>query len=316
MAPTPVATGTLESTPLQHVVLSILNRQMSGTLAVWPDEEGQDGQDRVYFEDGRAVRGRLIEDATSLALGLLPLFRRKRAPYAFYEQDLCGESALREPVDTFALLAASVRGPLRQDAADRLFEQFEGKPVRFASSLVERFRLMDRETAFVDMLRAEPRPISELLEAYGDAKVARRVLYLLALTGGLEAYSARERPSTPAENAAAARALARRIRESTPTFGVDRRNTAAQIARARVSSMPASAESRPSPAPASKAATTSEAPAPDAARAPSEPSAPAAGGRPALAPEPTEHALPVPEEDTPPIVPGPTAGATPPPPPP
>ena len=289
MAPTPVATGTLEKTPLQHVVLSILNRQMSGTLAVWPDEEGQKGQDRVYFEDGRAVRGRLIEDATSLALGLLPLFRRRRAPYAFYEADLCGESAIREPVDTFALLAASVRGPLRDDAVDRLFALFEGKPVRFASSLVERFRLMDRETAFVDMLRAEPRPVGELVDAYGDTKVARRVLYLLALTGGLEVYTARERPSSPAETAAAARALSRRIRESTPSFGVDRRATAARIAEARnATSAPPPAEGRSEPAPKPPPATT---PPPPAVETPStaeeavapEPSAPAL--EPAVAPE-------------------------------
>ena len=278
MAPTPVATGTLEKTPLQHVVLSILNRQMSGTLAVWPDEEGQQGQDRVYFEDGRAVRGRLIEDSTSLALGLLPLFRRRRAPYAFYEEDLCGESALREPVDTFALLAASVRGPLRDDAVDRLFSTFEGRPVRFASSLVERFRLMDRETAFVEMLRAEPRPVDALVEAYGDAKVARRVLYLLALTGGLEVYAARDRPSTPAERSMAARALAQRIRESSPSFGVDRKATAARIAEARrASSAPAlaaSTEAGPATPPSPAAA-----PAPKPARKEPDAAGAAAAGQ-------------------------------------
>ncbi|MEM1413329.1 MAG: DnaJ domain-containing protein [Myxococcota bacterium] len=241
MTLTPVATGTLDKTPLQHVLLSIVNRSMSGTLAVWPDGAEVTGQDRILFHGGRPVRARLIEGAQTLERGLLPLFRRQKAPFAFYEADLCGDDALRGEVDPYALLAASLRARLRRDAVDRILERFGDDPVRFASKLVDRFRLVDKEQAFLDVLRADPRPIPELLESYGDPKIARRVLYLLGLTGGLEHYVDGRRSSVPEH--VLAQQLEERIRTSTPALGSNRERVRAQIDAARAPKAP------PAPAP-------------------------------------------------------------------
>ena len=89
--PEPIATGTLEQTPLAHVLLKVLERELDGTLAIWP-EDGSSGQDRVLFAKGRPVAARLLEGAGSLDRGLLPLFRRTKAPYAFYPADLIGDA--------------------------------------------------------------------------------------------------------------------------------------------------------------------------------------------------------------------------------
>ena len=187
-APQPVAQGKLDKTPLAHVILAVVDRGLDGTLAVWRDD-GARGQDRLLFQDGRIVGARLLEPAATLERGLLPLFFRKAAPYAFYPADLVGDAGTAGDIDVFALLAASLRGGARKEVIDAVLGRYGEHKLRVRKGApLERYGFVPKERAFLELLRAEPQSFQELLRRYGDAKVVRRTLYLLAITKSLEVF--------------------------------------------------------------------------------------------------------------------------------
>jgi curved DNA-binding protein CbpA len=188
-APKPLAQGDLAQTPLAHVLLSLLERGLDGTLAIWPETE-RAGQDRVLFAQGVPVDARLLEPAATLERGLLPLFHRVRGPYAFYGSDLVGQTKLRDTVDPYHLLAAALRGGVRQDVVDAVLARYGDRPVRVnASTALGRFELVPKERAVLDVLRAQPQSARALAETTGEPKIAMRLLYLLAITQQLEIFS-------------------------------------------------------------------------------------------------------------------------------
>ncbi|MEM9070584.1 MAG: DnaJ domain-containing protein [Myxococcota bacterium] len=201
-APEPIAQGNLQRSPLAHVLLTIHSRELDGTLAVWPDDQSR-GQDRVLFEKGVPVAARLMEPAATLERGLLPLFRRATAPYAFYPADLLGQAVtVRGRSDPYALIAASLRGGGRKDIIERILGAFGEQKLRIKSSAdLSRFQFIAKENAFLQMLRAQPQSVAQLVGAAGEAKVARRTLYLLSITQLLETFEAAPRrddtPTTP-----------------------------------------------------------------------------------------------------------------------
>jgi hypothetical protein len=188
--PKPLAEGTLEATPFGHVLLSIQKKGLSGTLAIWPEEE-RSGQDRILFRAGVPAVGRFLDPAADLERGLLSIFHRQKAPYAFYEADLVGDSqgALRGQTDILALIAASLRADVPRDAMVRVIRKLgvERQRVKTAAPL-PRLGLQSNEMAFVELMRAEPATAAVLIEQFGDPKVAQRMLYLLAITESLEPY--------------------------------------------------------------------------------------------------------------------------------
>ena len=189
MAPTPepIAHGSLEQTPFAHVLISIAQRGLEGTLAVWAPA-GQQGQDRLYFRQGQITKARLLAPSGDLMRGLLPLFRRE-TPYAFYQEDLVGADRVEGEVDARALLVAGLRGGLRESAADAVLERFAGAPLRVSRGAeLARYGLLPKERAFLDMFRAGPTTIQRAIADAGDEKVARRVLYALAITQALEVF--------------------------------------------------------------------------------------------------------------------------------
>jgi curved DNA-binding protein CbpA len=188
-APKPLAQGNLAQTPLAHVLLSLLERGLDGTLAIWPETE-RAGQDRVLFAKGVPVDARLLEPAATLERGLLPLFHRVRGPYAFYGSDLVGQTKLRDTVDPYHLLAAALRGGVRQDVVDAVLARYGDRPVRVnASTALGRFELVPKERAVLDVLRAQPQSARALADTTGEPKVVTRLLYLLAITQQLEIFS-------------------------------------------------------------------------------------------------------------------------------
>jgi tetratricopeptide (TPR) repeat protein len=181
----------LSATPLGHVLLSIQKKGLSGTLAVWPDDE-RPGQDRILFRSGIPAIGRFIDPASDLEHGMLHIFSRRAAPYAFYEADLVGESegTLRGAVDLFGLIANALRTDVPKDAVVRVIRKLgEGAHRIKAGSPLARFALQANEMAFVELMRAEPASAGTLIEQFGDPKVAQRMLYLLAITDCLEPYA-------------------------------------------------------------------------------------------------------------------------------
>ncbi len=188
--PQPIAHGSLEQTPFAHVLISIAHRGLVGTLAVWAPP-GQQGQDRLFFRQGVIEKARLLEPSSDLARGLLPLFRRETT-YAFYDQDLVGPGRLEGRVDARALLVAGLRGGLRESAAEAILARFAGQPLRVSRQTdLAAYELLPKERAFLDMFRAEPTTVEKAIQTAGSAKVARRVLYALAITKALEVFEGR-----------------------------------------------------------------------------------------------------------------------------
>ena len=188
--PKPLAEGTLSATPFGHVLLSIQKKGLSGTLAIWPDDD-RAGQDRILFRAGAPAVGRFLDPAADLERGMLSIFHRDKGPYAFYEADLVGDSngALRGHVDVLALIATALRGDAPKDAMVRVIRKLglERQRVKKGAPLA-RLALQSNEMAFVELMRAEPATAAILTEQFGDPKVAQRMLYLLAITECLEPY--------------------------------------------------------------------------------------------------------------------------------
>ncbi len=186
-APQPIAHGSLEQTPFAHVLISIAHRGLEGTLAVWAPA-GQQGQDRIYFEQGRITKARLLEPSGNLARGILPLFRRETT-YAFYDVDLVGADQVEGEVDARALLVAGLRGGVRESAAEAILQRFAGQPLRVTRRTdLAAYQFLPKERAFLDMFRAVPITVERALADAGNPKVARRVLYALAITKALEVF--------------------------------------------------------------------------------------------------------------------------------
>lgn len=195
-------TGNLARTPFAHVILHVREHGMTGTLAIWPegtsDEAVAAGEvrehvDRIYFSAGKRKKGRLAEAASSLERGLLAVFRRLDGPFVFYpDGDYVGDSAGVQNAEgsDLALIAASTRGPVRDDVIDGVLGRFSGSPVRLrADADLHALELLPREQVVLDVLRARPSPIPDLVESGGmEPRAARKVLYLLAITKAVELY--------------------------------------------------------------------------------------------------------------------------------
>lgn len=212
-SPQPSAQGNLAQTPLAHVLLSIASKQMSGTLALWPDpDEGGGGQDRILFNRGEIVAVLLLERASEdLMRGLLPLFRRQQAPYAFYVANLVsGATAMQQgTVDVFALVAASLRGGARADVVDQVLASHGEEHLRIQRNIdFRRFGFIAKEQAFLELLRAEPQTVAQLLQRAGDQRLARRMIYLLSITQSLASYEAPQARAHAAPRVAAPKSAA------------------------------------------------------------------------------------------------------------
>ncbi|NOY92404.1 MAG: DnaJ domain-containing protein [Deltaproteobacteria bacterium] len=247
--PKTIAEGLLSQTPLEHVLVSVDKRKLTGTLALWP-EDGRRGQDRLLFHEGRIKAARLLDAASALDRGLLPLFGREKAAYAFYEKNLVGqgEGVLEGDLDPFALIAARLRGGSRADFVSRILDPLNGLALRMTGGVaLERFEFIPKEKAVVDLLRAEPSTLDELARRSGDARRARRLVYLLRIAGVI----------TPAgQNSAAEISGAHRTGAAPPISGA---HESPPSARPRASNPPAKSTARPparSKAPASQASTS------------------------------------------------------------
>lgn len=212
--PKPLAEGTLSATPFGHVLLSIQKKGLSGTLAIWADDD-RPGQDRILFRAGAPAVGRFLDPAADLERGMLNIFYRDKGPYAFYEADLVGEGkgTLRGQVDTLALLATALRGTVPKDAMLRVIRKLglERQRIKKGAPL-PRLGLQSHEMAFVELMRAEPATAAILIEQFGDPKVAQRMLYLLAITECLEPY----RPVSQQKLRAVSPSSQRKQRASSP----------------------------------------------------------------------------------------------------
>lgn len=189
------AQGTLAKTPFAHLLLYIQGKRLTGTLAVWPDnpsEKQGKGQDRVLFQEGSILGVKPMELADSALVGVIRLFRRHEAPYAFYDgQNLLGtgDGAILERVDLYTALSRGLRDTVRDDVMEQVLGRLSARPLRIRQGVpLDRLDLNTKELALIDTMRAGPATIEELVAgAELSSKDARRLLYLLALIRGVEA---------------------------------------------------------------------------------------------------------------------------------
>lgn len=185
--PQPIAQGDLGKTPLAHVMMSVHGRSLSGTLAVWPTD-GR-GQDRIHFSEGIIDKALLLEAGGDLERGLLPLFQRSNVPYAFYKEDLIGDKGVDGQLDPLALVAASLRGGMRDSIVEAVLSNHGGKLLRIkAGAPLERFRFIKSELTFLEMFRAGPVNADAAIRASASGKSARRVLYMLSIADWIDYF--------------------------------------------------------------------------------------------------------------------------------
>ncbi len=199
--PEPIAQGNLRRTPFAHALLYCHEHTLAGTLVIWPeDPETQRGQDRIRFDEGIPVGIRLREREESFDSGLLSLFGRVEGTYAFYRADLVGsgDAAKSGRIDPYRLLAASLRGPSRDDVIESVLAGFGASPVRLRARFdLARFDLLPKEHAFIDVIRAAPLSLQELAPMceLGETR-GKRLLYLLAMTKCLEPHDVTSQSSS------------------------------------------------------------------------------------------------------------------------
>lgn len=190
--PEPIASGTLVKTPLPHLLVYLDQKKLSGTLALWPDPgaEAEQKTDRVLLLKGVPVAGRLIEPVSNLREGLLKLFARTAAPYAFYEGNLLGDDRISGRVDPLSLIAESLRFVARDDVIAQVLARFGELPLRIAQGVeLKRYDFRPEERALVELLQAEPASVAQLVQGCGLPEPrARRLVYLLAITKALAPF--------------------------------------------------------------------------------------------------------------------------------
>jgi curved DNA-binding protein CbpA len=199
-APEPIATGNLQKTPLPHLLVYLDQKRMSGTLAVWPDPEGDttDGKpDRILLLKGCPMAGKLITPATTLREGLLRLFARTSAPYAFYETNLLGDDRISGRVDPISLITEALRSAARDDVVQELLQRLGDTKLRMQQGVeLGRYDFDAQERGVVELLQAEPAPWGELVAGSGlPTARARRLVYLLTITKAAVPYADDKNPA-------------------------------------------------------------------------------------------------------------------------
>ena len=236
----PTAQGSLEATPLGHLLVYSLDRMLTGTLVL---EESSGKRHAIYFDDGGPSKAK-VQDPI-LFLGRV-LVEQKAITEEVYERTLVqatergqlhgqvlleqghiDEHALREglreqlsrqvlwmfslPPDTLfgyydrqnflehwggegvrakplALIWRGVREYVHAGHMAEVLSRFgEQMILLHIDAPIRRFRFDRREQAIIDVLRAKPQPLSELLgRGLADPAYVRRLVYAMLITRQLE----------------------------------------------------------------------------------------------------------------------------------
>jgi hypothetical protein len=179
------AQGSLAKTPFAHLVLYLYQRRSSGTLIV-TTESALQFETRVLFHRGRAVAAHLVQSASALDEGLLPLCGLSEGEFAFYESDLVGSgpAIVTGMFDPFAFVAESARRHARPDVVKEVVAKFAKTLVSLQPAMdVSRLSLTPVETAFTEPISRGPLTIESLCaQSELEPAAAQRLLYVLLIT--------------------------------------------------------------------------------------------------------------------------------------
>lgn len=198
-APQPKAQGDLSTTPFAHLIAYVRNNALTGSLVLWEPESRPSAQHRLFFEHGQLLRVRVQPAEAEPSEVLRRQFSRSSGRYAFYEEDLVGRGASvrvlpqREP---FALIVEGLRHVPESSAQQGVLQKLEQGVLRLRPSVPLAAYAFDApERNVVDLLRAEPNTLDALQHLSGDAALARRVAYALALSQSVERLAQLPEPS-------------------------------------------------------------------------------------------------------------------------
>jgi len=236
----PTAQGSLEATPLGHLLVYGLDRMLTGTLVL---EEPNGKRHAIYFEGGGPSKAKIQDPVLFLGRVLVEQKAITEDVYdrtliqatergqlhgqVLLEQGLVDGHALREglreqlsrqvlwmfglPPQTLfgyydrlnflerwggegvrakplALIWRGVREYVHAGHMAEVLERFGDQQILLhIDAPIRRFRFERREQTIIDVLRAKPQPLSELLtRGLADPEYVRRLLYAMLITRQLE----------------------------------------------------------------------------------------------------------------------------------
>lgn len=184
VSPQATATGDLAKTPFGHVLLYILERQLTGTLLLWRSDADTTPHMQLYAYQGRLLAGRFDSGGRELLLALIPLCSRTAGRFAFHaDTDIVGRGpgVLVGPLEPVRVIAASLRGPVRNDIIDTVVDGIGTGCMQLKQEVdLEAFGLTDVELRVVQLLTGAPLSVTELCrQARIPSAVTRRLIYLL-----------------------------------------------------------------------------------------------------------------------------------------
>ena len=236
----PTAQGSLEATPLGHLLVYSLDRLLTGTLVL---EEPTGQRHAIYFDGGGPSKAKVQDPVLYLGRVLVEQNVISDAAYertfavatetgklhgqVLVEQGLIDEHALREalreqlarqvlwmfslpPATLFgyydrlnflerwggegvrakplALIWRGVREYAHAGHLAEVLERFGDQPILLhIDAPIRRFRFDRREQSIIDVLRAKPQPLHELLgRGLADPAYVRRLVYAMIITRQLE----------------------------------------------------------------------------------------------------------------------------------
>ena len=186
----PTAHGSLEQTPLAHLLVYMAEKRLSGTIVFTPQDLALGDEAMIQFVDGEACfvggRGRSLE-----ACFRMP----DTTTFAFYDgQNLCNDGdSTRIPVGE---PLATIWSVVRARGLDRVVEATLGRLgprvlKLHDQSRPDRFGLTLNELAVADALRVKPRSLAELLASgLAPDHSVKLVVYTLLITRHIDHGSA------------------------------------------------------------------------------------------------------------------------------
>src|SRR6187402_1524520 len=236
----PTAQGSLEATPVGHLLVYGLDRMLTGTLVL---EEPNGKRHAIYFEEGGPAKAKIQDPVLFLGRVLVEQKEISEDVYVrslvqatergqlhgqvLLEQGQLDEHALREglreqlsrqvlwmfslPPDTLfgyydrqnflehwggdgvrakplALIWRGVREYVHVGHMEEVLGRFgEQLILLHVDAPIRRFHFDRREQSIIDVLRAKPQPLSELLaRGLAEPEYVRRLVYAMLITRQLE----------------------------------------------------------------------------------------------------------------------------------
>ena len=174
--------------PFARVLIELLAKRWNGTLLIHGDDGAHAAA--VRFADGFAVAARVDAPSATLLQCLIPLcvWHHRRFEFLDREDGVGSEpGVVTGQVDPLGLIAAAVRGPVRDEVLEEAVGALADEPFRLRPNvLLARYGFTAQELHAVACLQRGPIDVAQLRErAQVPEHALRRVLYVLWVTHAL-----------------------------------------------------------------------------------------------------------------------------------